>query len=122
MPKATVQLQPTQPVAGRPTGPVRTGPLTGPIQTGAIKSSAGSQMMDDSADEESGVMPFAIICLVLAVAVLSIQLFSSQAIFPSALPPAKDPNDRKHTTTGVWMEKLSLPEIPGDTGAEAEAN
>ncbi len=112
MPKATVQLQPTQPVGGRPTGPARTGPLTGPIQTGAIKSAAASQLMDDSSDEEGGVMPFAIICLVLAVAVLCIQLFSSQAIFPTALPAEKNPNDKQNPTTGDWLQNLQLKEIP----------
>jgi len=122
MPKATVQLQPTQAVGGRPTGPVRSGPMTGPVQTGAIRTAAGSQRIDDSDGEESGVMPFAIICLVLAVAVLCIQLFSSQAIFPNALPPEINPNDKQNVSTGDWLQNLVLKEIPGEAEASQGGN
>ena len=90
LPKATVQLQATQPMAARPTAQIQTGGL----KTGAIRSAPASQLLEDE-EEETGIMPFAIIALVIAIAVLCIELFSSPKYMPSALPAEKNPFEKK---------------------------
>ncbi len=94
-------------MAATPTAQVQTGSL----QTGAIKQAAASQLLEEQ-EEESGVMPFAIVCLVLAIAVLCIELFSSQKFFPSALPEETNPYEKQRSSTGEWMSNFALPELP----------
>jgi len=67
-------------------------------------------------------MPFAIICLVLAVAVLCIQLFSSSSLFPKMLPAELNPNDKQITSTGDWRPNLVLKDIPGESGTAESGN
>jgi hypothetical protein len=71
LPKATVKLQPTQPVSSAPTGTIASAPLS----TGRLSG----QLDDDG--EEAGVMPFAAVALVLALAVFTIELIGAQKPF-----------------------------------------
>lgn len=112
LPKATVQLQATQPMAARPTAQIQ----TGGIKTGAIRTAPASQMLEDE-DEETGIMPFAVIALLIAIAVLCIELFSSPKFMPSALAPDTNPFERK-TDTGYHSNfKSKLPDIPSGPGS-----
>ncbi|GAJ10167.1 unnamed protein product, partial [marine sediment metagenome] len=65
LPKATVQLQKTQPMGASTVGMQR-GPATGIISTHGIEED----------DEPEGIMPYAIIVLLLAIIVLAIELLT----------------------------------------------
>ena len=97
----------------RPTAQVR----TGAVQTGAIKPAA-SQLIEE--DEESGVMPLVIVCMVLAIGVLGIQFASSQKFFPNALPASKNPYERE-LSTGEFRPSIdsklkTVPTTPQEIG------
>jgi hypothetical protein len=95
-------------MAARPTARIQ----TGAIKTGAIRSTAAaSQLMEDE-EEETGVMPLAVIALVIAIAVLCIELFSSPKFMPTGLPAEKNPYE-KATADGGYMSTFSnhLPEL-----------
>ena len=95
-------------MAARPTAQIQ----TGAIKTGAIRSTAtASQLMEDE-DEETGVMPLAVIALVIAIAVLCIELFSSPKFMPTGLPAEKNPYE-KSNENGTYMSTFSsqLPEL-----------
>lgn len=94
-----MQLQPTQPMATRPTASV------GAASAGAP---AVSQLIDDEDEEDSaGLMPFAIAALVLGLAVLGVELISSQKYMAGALPEENNPYHRK--IDGEWKRSFTLP-------------
>ena len=70
LPKATVQLQKTQPMlGGSPTAAIQRGPATGVGPASALQGA-------EEEDEETGIMPYAIIVLLLAIIVLAIELLT----------------------------------------------
>jgi len=81
-----------------------------------MKSGVASQVIaDDEAEEESGITPFAIICLVLAVAVLALNILTSERVFQQdskgepgfAVPESRNPY---HSKAGV--AKFKVPPVP----------
>lgn len=122
MPKATVKLAPTRPIASAPTASIASAPIKGGV--------ASQVLADDEAEEESGITPFASICLVLAIAVLAIELITSGRVFmqdktasPSWAVPNGFPGDEKeryhkfNPTTGVLAPNFKAPAIPEYTPA-----
>jgi cobalamin biosynthesis Mg chelatase CobN len=74
LPKATVKLQQT--------GPLQKASPTTTLRSPAATTGAASSYEDDyseEADEESGLMPFSIIVLVLSVVVLVIEVLTKMA-------------------------------------------
>ena len=97
-----MQLSPTQPMAARPTASV-----------GSVTSAtpAPSQLIDDDEEEGSGLMPFAIAALILGLAVLGVELISSQKFLPDMLPEQNNPF-HVETSTGGWSDRSFIPDIP----------
>ena len=111
LPKATVKLAPTQPVASSPTAAVASAPIKGGV--------ASQVLADDEAEEESGITPFAAIALVLAIAVLVIELLTSQRVFmqdktgsPSFAVPMEQNRYHRETATGDLTPTFKAPAIP----------
>lgn len=65
-----MKLQPTQPVGSTPGGTPGSRPVSS-VSTGKID-------IDDDDREETGILPFAVICLILALAAFAIELLSSK--------------------------------------------
>ena len=111
LPKATVKLAPTQPVASAPTASVASAPIKGGV--------ASQVLADDEAEEESGIMPFAAIALALAVAVLAIELLTSQRVFmqdksgsPGFAVPMEVNRYHKETASGDLTPTFKAPVLP----------
>lgn len=112
MPKATVKLAPTAPIASAPTAAVASAPIKGGV--------ASQVLADDEAEEEGNITPFAAIALVLAVAVLAIEILTSQRIVMQdksgspgmAVPMEKNRYHNLNATTGEWNSTFKAPEIP----------
>ena len=120
MPKATVKLAPTAPIAATP----------GAVASAPIKGGVASQVLaDDEAEEEGNITPFAAIALVLAVAVLAIEILTSQRIIMQdkqgspgiAVPEEKNRYHKKNLTTGEWVPTFKAPEIPEYVPASSES-
>lgn len=99
LPKATVKLQPTQPMSGPPTGAVASAPLS----TGTMT------LEEDSA--ETGLVPFAVVGLVLALAAFTIELVSSQRLIKQ---------DPKTETPGFAVPHPDLARRAGTPGVRVE--
>ena len=113
LPKATVKLAPTAPIASAPTGAVASAPIKGGV--------ASQVLADDEAEEEGNITPFAAIALVLAVAVLAIEILTSQHLVMQdpktkkpgiAVPFEKNRYHKENPTTGEWNPIFKAPEIP----------
>jgi len=111
LPKATVKLAPTQPMASAPTASISSAPIKGGV--------ASQALADDEAEEESGITPFAAIALVLAVAVLAIELLTSQHVVeqdkngsPGFGVPMKQNRYHKETASGDLTPTFKAPSIP----------
>jgi hypothetical protein len=113
MPKATVKLQQTQPMA-------RPGIATPPSAPLKRAAATDSQQFEDDKDPEAGLMPLSALCFVLSAVLLALQMFGGDKISAqddSALMvpysmPAKwetyNPED------GSWVNRFAnqLPAIP----------
>ncbi|MFT4550342.1 MAG: hypothetical protein ACI8XO_003952 [Verrucomicrobiales bacterium] len=111
LPKATVKLAPTQPIASAPTASISSAPIKGGV--------ASQVLADDEAEEEGGITPFAAIALVLAVAVLAIELLTSQRIFmqdklgePSFAVPIESNRYHKSNAAGDLTPNFKAPPLP----------
>ena len=90
------------------------------IASAPIKGGVASQVLaDDEAEEESGITPFAAIALVLAVAVLAIELITSERVFVQkdgqpgfAVPAENNIYHTKSANTGEWTSRFKAPVIP----------
>lgn len=119
LPKATVKLQQTQPMARAPIA----APPSAPIKRAAA---ADSQQFYEEKDPEAGLVPLSVICLVFSVVLMGVQLLSSDKVFPAPpgdtsspiMVPGDSPTDHPwetfNKTTGAWQNKFKdvLPEIP----------
>lgn len=93
---------------------------TAAVSSAPIKGGVASQVLaDDEAEEESGIMPFAAIALVLAVAVLAIELLSSQHVVeqdkngsPGFGVPMKQNRYHKETASGDLTPTYKAPTLP----------
>ena len=117
LPKATVKLQQTQPMARAPMVP----PPSAPVKRAAAADS--QQFYEDEKDPEAGLVGMSVMCLVAAVVLAGIQMLGSDK-FMSA--PSKDaspimvPANEKVSwenykiATDTWQNtfKEALPAIP----------
>jgi hypothetical protein len=78
LPKATVKLQPTQPMA-RPTV---SAPPSAPVKRSAA---ADSQQFYEEKDPDQGLLPLSIVCLLASIALLLIQMYGSDNL-PQFMP------------------------------------
>jgi hypothetical protein len=117
LPKATVKLQQTQPMARSPLS----APPSAPIKRTAAADS--QQFYDDDKDPEAGLVGMSIFCLVVAVVLMAIQLFGSDKVMPARpgeVSAIMVPSDEKvpwesfNAVTGEWQNKFKdvLPTIP----------
>ena len=111
MPKATVKLAPTAPIASAPAGSVSSAPIKGGV--------ASQVLADDEAEEEGGITPFAAIALVLAVAVLAIEILTSQRVImqdrkgePTFAVPFERNQFHSKSIDGDWKPNFQAPTIP----------
>lgn len=119
LPKATVKLQQTQPMARAPIA----APPSAPIKRAAA---AEAQQFYEEKDPEAGLVPLSAFCLVLSVVLMAVQLLSSDKVYPAApgdsSSPIMIPGDRSedhpwetlNQASGQWQNKFKdvLPEIP----------
>ena len=96
LPKATVKLQPTQPMA-KPTGTA--------VQSAPVYK--GPAVVEDDEEDEGILNPLAAIAVVLAAVLLLVQLFS----WPSKFSPGVD------STPGV--ETWKIPKVKKETWQDA---
>ncbi len=119
LPKATVKLQQTQPMARAPIG----APPSAPVKRSA--SADSEQFYDEPKDPDAGMMGISIVCLIASVVLLAVQLLGSDQIKAFHTPAGAAassfqlPADvsvpwETKTATGEWRNtfKQNLPEIP----------
>ncbi|MCB1212070.1 MAG: hypothetical protein KDK97_22295 [Verrucomicrobiales bacterium] len=112
LPKATVKLQQTQPLAR----PGISAPHSAPIK----RNAAESQQFYDDAEDQSNPTMLAGFCTVLAVAVMAIQMFAGDRVSTAVgsgiqVPPhTKVEWESQDPLTGVWTNKFDkvLPSVP----------
>ena len=116
MPKATVKLAPTKPIASSPTASIASAPIKGGV--------ASQVLAEEEAEEEGGITPFAAIALVLAVAVLAIELITSQRVVmqdkfqsPGFAVPLEKNQYHSKNANGEWISNYKAPAIPEYTPA-----
>jgi hypothetical protein len=76
LPKATVKLQPTQPMAR----PSVSAPPSAPVKRTAA---ADSQQFYEEKDPDQGLMPLSVVCLLLSIILLVVQMFGSDKFQPA---------------------------------------
>jgi hypothetical protein len=114
LPKATVKLQQTQPMAR----PSVSAPPSAPVKRAAAADS--QQFYDDDKDPEAGLMPLSAICFVLSAALLVLQMFGGDKIsaqdgsalmVPHSMPAKWETYNKDD---GTWMNRFAnqLPAIP----------
>ena len=117
LPKATVKLQQTQPMAKAPI----TAPPSAPVKR---QAAAESQQFYEEKDPDAGMTGISVFCLILAVVAMAVQLFGSERVMPA---PAEQPSammvpadvkvewETKDVATGQWKNNFAtkmLPAIP----------
>lgn len=118
LPKATVKLQQTQPMAR---SPMAAAPPSAPIKRAAAADS--QQFYDEDKDPEAGLVPLSVICLIFSVVLMAIQMLGSDKVTssrPGEPSPIMVPADEKvswesyNAATQKWQNnfKSTLPEIP----------
>jgi hypothetical protein len=104
LPKATVKLQPTQPMA-RPTV---SAPPSAPVKRTAA---ADSQQFYEEKDPDEGLMPLSVVCLIASVVLLVVQMGStSQA--PEFLPEAIKVPTAQLSDWEKPGKQFNLPPVP----------
>ena len=117
LPKATVKLQQTQPMARSPMAP----PPSAPIKRAAAADS--QQFYEDEKDPEAGLVGMSVLCLVAAVALMAVQMLGSDKVMVAPAGQASAlmvPSDEKvsweeyNPATEQWTSKFKtvLPVIP----------
>ncbi len=118
LPKATVKLQQTQPMARAPIA----SPPSAPVKRAAAADS--QQFYEDDKDPEAGLGGLSIACVLVAVVLMGIQLLGSDKVYPA--PPGDEsspilvPTDTRVTwekfdpLTQKWQSSFKdvLPEVP----------
>lgn len=113
LPKATVKLQQTQPMAR----PSISAPPSAPVKRTA--SADAEQFYNEDKDPEEGLVPLSVVCLVFSAILLVIQMFGSDRVsssdaspimVPSATPVKWERLNEDHT----WSNEFArhLPAIP----------
>jgi len=113
LPKATVKLQQTQPMAR----PSISAPPSAPIKRTAA---ADSQQFYEDKDPEEGLMPLSVVCLLFSVVLLCVQMFGSDRIsssedspimVPSASPAAWEKVQADGSWTNEFVSRGHLPSL-----------
>ncbi|MEQ1749406.1 MAG: hypothetical protein ABL974_08290 [Prosthecobacter sp.] len=113
LPKATVKLQQTQPMAR----PSVSAPPSAPVKRTANEDS--EQFYNDEKDPEEGLVPLSVACLVLSVVLLVVQMFGSDMIssgddspimVPAPVPVKWEVRNEDRTWTNNFSR--ALPPIP----------
>lgn len=113
LPKATVKLQQTQPMAR----PSISAPPSAPVKRTAGQDS--EQFYNEEKDPEEGLVPLSVVCLLLSAVLLAIQMFGSDRVsssdgspimVPSANPAKWERISDEHTWTNGFSREL--PAIP----------
>ena len=111
VPKATVKLQPTQPM----TRPTVSAPPSAPVKRSAA---ADSEQFYEEKDPEDGLMPLSVVCFAFALVLLVIQMGGGNNA-PDFLPefiraPIPQSARWEKLNNGVWQNDFSrmLPEAP----------
>lgn len=112
LPKATVKLQQTQPMAR----PSVSAPPSAPVKRTAA---ADSQQFYEEKDPEAGLVPLSVICMVLAVVLMSVQMFGGDRVTtspdsPIMVPPVVPVKWETKGLDGKWTNSFrkALPDIP----------
>lgn len=117
LPKATVKLQQTQPMARSPMAP----PPSAPIKRSAAADS--QQFYEDEKDPEAGLAGMSVLCLVAAIVLLVVQMLGSDKVMSAPLgqsSPLMVPAAEKvawenyNSDSQQWISKFKeiLPVIP----------
>ena len=122
LPKATQKLAPTQPLA-RPT--IAPAPSSAPIKRNAA---ADSEQFYEDQDPDAGLVPLSALCLVLSIALLFVQVLSSDRIEGLTASPGEDSSwkvpqyqsvpwesrDETHKVTNTFKQHIGSPafEVP----------
>ena len=117
LPKATVKLQQTQPMARVPMA----APPSAPIKRAAAAES--QQFYEDEKDPEAGLVGMSVLCLVAAVVLMAVQMLGSDKVMSARLGEVSAlmvPADEKvswetyNAATKLWTNKFKevLPDIP----------
>jgi len=117
LPKATVKLQQTQPMARVPMAP----PPSAPVKRAAAAES--QQFYEDEKDPEAGLVGMSVLCLIVAIVLTAIQVLGSDKVAsaaPGESSPIMVPADEKvnwevyNAATDTWQSKFkeALPVIP----------
>lgn len=117
LPKATVKLQQTQPMARSPMA----APPSAPVKRAAAAES--QQFYEDEKDPEAGLVGMSVLCLVAAVALMAVQMLGSDQITAAPVGQASAlmvPGDEKvswetyNPVTKSWTNKFKevMPIIP----------
>ena len=113
LPKATVKLQQTQPMAR----PSVSAPPSAPVKRTA--SADAEQFYNDEKDPEQGLVPLSVACFLFSVVLLVVQMFGSDKIssgddspimVPAAVPVKWEIRNDDRTWTNNFSR--SLPNVP----------
>ncbi len=113
LPKATVKLQQTQPMAR----PSVSAPPSAPVKRSASEDS--EQFYNDEKDPEEGLVPLSVACLVLSIVLLVVQMYGSDMIsssddspimVPAPVPVKWEVRNEDRTWTNTFSR--ALPTIP----------
>lgn len=86
LPKATVKLQQTQPMAR----PSISAPPSAPVKRTAGQDS--EQFYNEEKDPEEGLVPLSVVCLLLSAVLLAVQMFGSDRVSSSEASPIMVPS------------------------------
>jgi hypothetical protein len=117
LPKATVKLQQTQPMAKSPMA----APPSAPVKRAAAADS--QQFYEDEKDPEAGLVGMSVLCLVASVVLLAVQMLGSDKVMSAPagqasalMVPAVEKVDWEiyNAATQQWTNRFkdSLPTIP----------
>ena len=109
LPKATVKLQQTQPMARSPMAP----PPSAPVKRAAAADS--QQFYEDEKDPEAGLVGMSVMCLVASLVLAGIQMLGSDKVMSAPVgqsSPIMVPANEKVTwesynaATDTWQSKF----------------
>ena len=113
LPKATVKLQQTQPMAR----PSISAPPSAPVKRTA--GTDAEQFYNDDKDPEEGLVPLSVVCLLLSVVLLVLQMFGSDRVSAQDASPIMVPKPtpvkwEMLNEDHVWSNSFSkfLPQVP----------
>jgi hypothetical protein len=108
LPKATVKLQQTQPMAR----PSVSAPPSAPVKRTAA---ADSQQFYEEKDPEDGLVVPAVLCFILSLALMGVQMLGSDRVAsgpnPPMVPEAKPQTWEMPHEQGKWVNNFKLPAV-----------